>query len=123
MKTEHTASLCMRKGVDLITQDVSCGYAMLEMFAGWSGDDSITEESLYDEYGKVVTSTGKSFLEQMNLHFPQYITTMNKYMTNSELIEAVYASLQEVFRFRVSGRRFMRIRGLCTIRLSSEWIS
>lgn len=82
------------EGVDLITQDVSCGYAVLEMFAGWSGDDSITEESLYDEYGKVVTSTGKSFLEQMNLRFPQYTTTMNKYMTNSELIEAVYGSLQ-----------------------------
>ncbi len=48
-------------------------------YHGSSGDDSITEESLYDEYGKVVTSTGKSFLEQMNLRFPQYTTTMNKY--------------------------------------------
>ncbi|MCR5048353.1 MAG: hypothetical protein K6A37_05270 [Saccharofermentans sp.] len=39
----------------------------------------IKTDSINDEYGKVVTSTGKSFLEQMNLRFPQYTTTMNKY--------------------------------------------
>ena len=82
-------------GVEVITQDVSCGYAVLEMFAGWNGTPGVTEESLYDEYGKVVTSTGKSFEEQMNLRFPEYDTVMHKYMTNSELITAVYDSLEQ----------------------------
>ena len=82
------------EGVDVITQDVSCGYAVLEMFAVWNGTPGISEESLYDEYGKVVTSTGKSFEEQMNLRFPEYTTTMHSYMTNSELVTAVYDSLK-----------------------------
>ena len=80
-------------GVEVITQDVSCGYAVIEMFSSWSGGD-ITEESLYDEYGRVVTSTGNSFCDEMNRRFPGRTTTMYSYLTNSELIERVYDSLQ-----------------------------
>ena len=80
-------------GVEVITQDVSCGYAVIEMFSSWSGGD-ITEESLYDEYGRVVTSTGSSFCSEMNRRFPGRTTIMYSYLTNSELIERVYDSLQ-----------------------------
>ena len=48
------------EGIEVITQDVSCGYAVIEMFSAWSGHD-VTEESLYTEYGKVTTSTGHAF--------------------------------------------------------------
>ena len=82
------------EGVEVITQDVSCGYAVIEMFSAWNGG-SITEESLYDEYGKVVTSTGQSFCDEMNKQFPEYETTMQKYLTDSGLLDAVYASLAE----------------------------
>ena len=30
-------------GIEVISQDVSCGYAVIEMFAAWNGKD-ITEE-------------------------------------------------------------------------------
>ena len=80
------------EGVQPITQDVSCGYAVIEMFSTWDGGD-ITEESLYDEYGKVVTSTGQSFCDEMNKQFPDYRTTMRKYLADSELLDAVYESL------------------------------
>ena len=79
-------------GIDVIKQDVSCGYAVIEMFSDWCGKE-ITEESLYSAYGKVVTSTGKSFCEEMNKQFPEYITTIRKYMKNTELIDAVYNNL------------------------------
>jgi len=81
-------------GVEVIKQDVSCGYAVLEMFGAWSGHD-ITEESLYAEYGKVVTSTGKAFCAEMNKRFPEYKTTMHKYLKNTELIDTVYDSLAD----------------------------
>ena len=81
-------------GVEVITQDVSCGYAVLEMFSRWNGGD-LTEEDLYAEYGKVVTSTGKAFCEEMNKRFPEYTTTMRSYLTNTELIDTVYACLSE----------------------------
>ena len=82
------------EGVEVITQDVSCGYAVLEMFSRWNGGD-LTEEDLYAEYGKVVTSTGKAFCEEMNKRFPEYTTTMRSYLTNTELIDTVYACLSE----------------------------
>ena len=79
-------------GVDVIRQDVSCGYAVLEMFSSWSGH-SITEKSLYDQYGKVVTSTGNAFCKEMNRQFPEYTTTICKYLKNTELIDAIYENL------------------------------
>ncbi len=78
--------------VETITQDVSCGYACIEMFSSWNGG-SLTEEDLYDEYGKVVTSTGDKFCEEMNKRFPEYTTTIHKYMTNTALIDAAYDNL------------------------------
>ena len=81
------------EGVEVITQDVSCGYAVIEMFSAWDGGD-VTEESLYDEYGKVVTSTGQSFCDEMNKRFPSYKTTMRKNLTDMELLRAVHSSLE-----------------------------
>lgn len=82
--------------IDVIEQDVSCGYAVLEMFSAWAGQN-ITEESLYNKYGKVVTSTGQSFCNEMNELFPDYDTRMYKYLTNTELIDKVYDSLLSGF--------------------------
>ena len=80
------------EGIEVIRQDVSCGYAVMEMFSSWSGG-SLTEEALYDRYGRVVTSTGKAFCKEMNKQFPAYTTSMRKYLRNSELIDLVYDSL------------------------------
>ena len=79
--------------IDVFKQNVSCGYAVIEMFAKWNGNNEITEKSLFDKYGKVVTSTGKSFEKEMNIQFPEFKTTMYRYLKNSELIDKVYESL------------------------------
>ena len=79
--------------VNVFEQEVSCGYAVIEMFAKLNNDSNITEKSLYDKYGKVVTSTGKSFEKEMNIQFPKYKTTMYKYLKSTELIDKVYESL------------------------------
>ena len=84
----------MIDGVNVIKQDVSCGYAVLEMFSSWSGH-SITEKTLYDQYGKVVTSTGNAFCREMNLQFPEYTTTICKYLKNTELVDAIYENLSD----------------------------
>ena len=81
--------------ITYIKQDVSCGYAVIEMFAKWNGNTNLTEQTLYDKYGKVVTSTGKSFEEEMNKQFKEYKTTMYKYLKNTELIDKVYESLKK----------------------------
>ena len=81
-------------GIEVIIQDVSCGYAVLEMFSAWNGGD-LTEEKLYEEYGRVVTSTGEAFCDEMNKQFPDYTTVMYKYLKNTELIDLTYDSLSE----------------------------
>ncbi len=83
------------ENLDPIKQDISCGYAVIEMFAKWAGKSDITEESLYDSYGSVVTSTGDSFEKEMNKQFPEYNTIMYKYLKNTELVDKVYESLEK----------------------------
>ncbi|SFI03205.1 hypothetical protein SAMN04487830_11872 [Pseudobutyrivibrio sp. OR37] len=80
------------ENVEVITQDISCGYAVIEMFSAWNGGD-VTEESLYNQYGKVVTSTGNKFCQEMNKQFPEYKTEIHKYLKNSEFIDIMYDSL------------------------------
>ncbi len=78
--------------IDVIKQDISCGYAVLEMFASWDGQE-ITEESLYSEYGRVVTSTRQAFCDEMNKQFGTYHTAMYEYLPNTELIDKIYDNL------------------------------
>lgn len=80
------------ENIELITQDISCGYAVIEMFSTWNGGN-ITEESLYDQYGTIVTSTGIKFCEEMNKQFPEYKTEMHKYVKNTEFIDIMYETL------------------------------
>ena len=79
--------------IEVFEQKVSCGYAVIEMFAKWDNKD-ITEKSLFDKYNGVVTSTGGSFENEMNKQFTNYKTTMYKYLKNTELIDKVYNSLK-----------------------------
>lgn len=79
--------------VEVIQQHISCGYAVIEMFSAWNGGD-VTEDSLFDEYGIVVTSTGKNFCKEMNKQFPEYTTTMHKYVKNTEFIDIMYDTLE-----------------------------
>ncbi|WP_028243732.1 hypothetical protein [Pseudobutyrivibrio ruminis] len=80
------------ENVEVITQDISCGYAVIEMFSAWNVGD-VTEESLYNQYGKVVTSTGNKFCQEMNKQFPEYKTEIHKYLKNTEFIDIMYDSL------------------------------
>lgn len=80
------------ENVEVITQNISCGYAVIEMFSAWNGGD-VTEESLYNQYGKVVTSTGNKFCQEMNKQFPEYKTEIHKYLKNTEFIDIMYDSL------------------------------
>lgn len=89
---EKYAQAVFIEDIDVIKQDISCGYAVLEMFSSWDGQD-ITEESLYNEYGRVVTSTGQAFCDEMNKQFSTYHTTMYRYLSNTELIDRVYDNL------------------------------
>ena len=80
-------------GVHYITQEISCGYAVIEMLARWQGRD-ITEQSLFDANGgKVSTAMGTGFLDEMRKQFPGWEIARHVALRNSELLRTVYASL------------------------------
>ena len=108
------------EGIDVIKQDVSCGYAIIEMFSSWCGRD-VTEESLYREYGRVVTSTGKSFAGEMNKRFPEYMTELKMYLKNTELIDFVYGQLSNGVPVPFEWAAKTMANGLFTILLLPVW--
>ena len=94
LKDNNYSNSIVLENTKLVKQEISCGYATIEMFAKFLEDDSITEKSLYDEYKSVVTSTGKSFENEMNKRFTNYQTKMYKYLKDDELLIKVYDSLK-----------------------------
>ena len=85
---------CIIEGIDVKKQEISCGYAVMEMISNWN-NNTVTEKGLFDKYGKVVTSSSKNFEKEMNKQFTMFDTKMYKYLKNSELIDKVYESLSK----------------------------
>lgn len=80
-------------GIEVIKQEISCGYATIQMFADWLGKD-ITEQALFKANdGKISTAMGNGFCAEMNKQFSDYVTTRYPNLTNIELIDKVYNSL------------------------------
>ena len=79
-------------GITVFPQKYSCGYAVIQMISQWN-NSGLTEETLFEEHGKIVTSTGRAFAKEMNRKFPEYKTRMYKYVKNSQVIDKVYESL------------------------------
>lgn len=80
-------------GADFITQEISCGYAVIEMLGKWQNRD-ITEASLLEQNdGKISTAMGTGFLDEMTRQFPDWTTKRYENLTNSELLRVTYESL------------------------------
>lgn len=80
-------------GVQVIKQQVTCGYASIEMVSKWAGTP-VTEQELEKQYGdKIPTATEQGFCEEINRRIPAYTTTRYTNLTNTTLIDRVYNSL------------------------------
>jgi len=84
-------------GIQAIKQEVSCGYAIIEMLAKWKGK-AITEQTLLSQNnGKISTSMGSGFLKEMNKQFPEWETTRYVNIPNSEILKNIHNSLKNGF--------------------------
>ena len=92
-KNEKYQKAVAVQGITVFTQKYSCGYAVIQMIAQWNNNPSLTEEALFNEHGKIVTSTGRALAKEMNSKVPEYKTRMYKYLKNTKLIDKVYDSL------------------------------
>jgi hypothetical protein len=85
-------------GIQVIKQDVSCGYACIEMLAAWKGKTHITEESLLTQNnGEISTAMGSGFLKEMARQFPEWNITRCVNISNTELLERIHTSLSNGF--------------------------
>jgi len=84
-------------GIQTIKQEVSCGYAVIEMLAKWR-NKPITEKTLLSQNnGKITTSMGSGFLKEINKQFPEWETTRYVNIPNTELLKNIHTSLKNGF--------------------------
>lgn len=82
-------------GIEVIKQDISCGYACIELLSRWQGKD-ITENILFVQNGnKITTAMGNGFVDEVNKQFPEFNTIKYSNLTNFELLDKVYQSLEK----------------------------
>lgn len=79
-------------GVEPIQQDISCGYAVIEVLSKWTGGGA-TEEYLYEENDGVSTSTSEAFEQEINKQIPEYTFQRQIYLRDSALLAVIHESL------------------------------
>ena len=75
-----------------VTQEISCGYAVIAQVAAWAEKD-ITEEDIAAAHDKVVTSTAAGFAQELGRLLPQYEVSLQSWLSDSQLLDAVCESL------------------------------
>jgi len=85
------------RGIPVVKQKESAGYACIEMMSEFLGDGSFTiDEELLSEKnnGRNTTSTNSGFLIELQKQFPDYKITQHKNLKNSEILDKIHASLK-----------------------------
>lgn len=82
------------EGIELVTQEVSCGYASIEMISDYYGA-KVTEEDLDSKNKSISTSSTKGFLKEINTSIPSKTFIKQTYLKNDLLIKEIYKSLKK----------------------------
>ena len=82
-------------GVELVTQHISCGYAIIEMLSDFYGK-KVTEKELSDKNGGgVSTQTTSGFVNEINETISGANYVSKEYLKNDELLLTINSSLQK----------------------------
>ena len=83
------------EGVPLVKQDISCGYAIIEMLSDYYGN-KVTEEDLFEKNNhSVSTQTTKGFVDEINNSIQGLDYVSYEYLTNDELLMKINDSLKK----------------------------
>lgn len=81
--------------VPLVKQEVSCGYAIIEMLSDYYGN-KVTEEDLFEKNNhSVSTQTTKGFVDEINNSIQGLDYVSYEYLTNDELLMKINDSLKK----------------------------
>ena len=82
------------KGIELVKQHVSCGYASIEMISSYYGN-KVTEDELDARNGAVSTASSDGFLKEIKKCIPNKDFVMRSYLKHDVLLKEVHDSLKK----------------------------
>ena len=82
-------------GFGLKKQDISCGYATIEMLSEYYGNKVDEIELAKRNQGAITTQSSNGFLKEVNKTIPPQTFVKRSYLKNDELLKEIYASLKK----------------------------
>lgn len=82
-------------GFSLKKQDISCGYATIEMMSEFYNEKVDEIELARRNDGLVTTSSSNGFLKEINKTITSQTFVKKSYLKNDELIKEIYASIKK----------------------------
>ena len=81
------------EGLEHVTQEISCGYATIEMMSAFYGE-RVSEETLSERNnGAITTSSSSGFLDEINKTIKDKVFKKSSYLKNDELLKEIHDSL------------------------------
>ena len=82
-------------GVELVKQEISCGYATIEMMSTYYGS-KISEKELSDKNkGAISTSSSDGFLKELRKSIPEQKFAKYSYLNNDVLLKEICIALSD----------------------------
>ena len=80
-------------GIELVKQEISCGYATIEMMSTFYGS-KISEKELSDKNkGAITTSSSDGFLKELRKSVPDQVFVKHSYLNNDVLLKEISIAL------------------------------
>ena len=82
-------------GIELVKQEISCGYATIEMMSTFYGS-KISEKELSDtNKGSITTSSSDGFLKELRKSVPEQKFVKHSYLNNDVLLKEICIALSD----------------------------
>ncbi len=82
-------------GIELVKQEISCGYATIEMMSAFYGS-KISEKELSDKNkGSITTSSSDGFLKELRKSVPEQKFVKHSYLNNDVLLKEICIALSD----------------------------
>ena len=82
-------------GIELVKQEISCGYATIEMMSSFYGN-KVTEKELSDRNkGAITTQTSDGFLKELRKTIPEQKFVKHSYLNNDVLLKEIVVALSD----------------------------
>ncbi len=80
-------------GIDLVEQQISCGYATIEMMSSFYGTKISEDELSTQNKGRITTSSSNGFLKELKKSIPEQTFVKHSYLNNDVFLKEIHVAL------------------------------